>query len=98
MTSVTSDSPTGPPFCRLEQAGSQTVVGSQQAAEMVCPYMFKLRKKMLEGVKHSSKDSSHHGFVRKLSYGRISKVFENRDFQIWDYGAEILDLAMHSYS
>ena len=31
--------PLGPPFRRLEQAGSQTVVGSQQAAEMVCPYM-----------------------------------------------------------
>ena len=45
-----------------------------------------------------SKGSRQDGFIRETSYDEISKVRENLDFQIWDYGADFLDLVRHLYS
>ena len=47
---------------------------------------------------YCSKGSRQDRFIRELSYDRISKVQKNRYFQIWDYGAEKLDLVRHSNS
>ena len=85
------------PLYTISPSGNNRGVGGVQP-DITFYYFGVARRRRENFTLYYSKDSSHHGFVRELSYGRISKVFENRDFQIWDYGAEKLDLVRHSYS